>query len=588
MFKKVISLIIVMLFAAASFAVNVNAQGVRTATFGRENAVLSVSSDETYTSAFGISDEKLAELKELIYNAEMNCLSSCDISGFNIVKNDNTVNLILDLVKGDDPTLFHVKPSINYSYMTSGGKSYFTAIRFFYEYTSDVYHSMLSEAVASAGVLLEGIEGNDALSDEMKALLIHDRLAVWCEYDKAYSGGNYPNADYIMYGPLVNRVAVCEGYTKAYSYLLSRVGIENFYCSSSSLNHAWNIVVIDGERYHVDVTWDDPTNDINGRVRHINFLSSTAKNIENGHNASDYDMTPTSTRFDNAFWREAATTSFVLCGDYIYYINESDKSLYRYDGESSVKVMNIGGTWYAPSGGYYPGMYSRLACCEGFICYSTPNQVKWYDPVSGQTGVLYEYASNANTTKPIYGMEINNGVVTIVANESPNFTTTTKRTNAVTFPFVAPVIIHQHVEGEAAAENVVEPGCIDGGSYDLVVYCTVCGEELSRVTVTEPALGHSFPDEYTVEVEPTYTSAGLKSRECTRCGELDDVLIPKLDPLPGDVNGDRLITIRDVAAMKQLLAGIGEFELLVGNTDVSGDGLITLVDLSSLKVMLAS
>ena len=36
--------------------------------------------------------------------------------------------------------------------------------------------------------------------------------------------------------------------------------IESDLVLSDALNHAWNKVYIDGVAYHVDVTWDDPTN----------------------------------------------------------------------------------------------------------------------------------------------------------------------------------------------------------------------------------------------------------------------------------------------------------------------------------------
>ncbi|MBQ7958086.1 MAG: Ig-like domain-containing protein, partial [Clostridia bacterium] len=48
-----------------------------------------------------------------------------------------------------------------------------------------------------------------------------------------------------------------------------------------------------------------------------------------------------------------------------------------------------------------------------------------------------------------------------------------------------------HTEGEATEENRVEPDCENEGSYDTVVYCTVCNKELARVTETIEALGHT-------------------------------------------------------------------------------------------------
>ncbi|MCD8332505.1 MAG: leucine-rich repeat protein [Oscillospiraceae bacterium] len=46
-----------------------------------------------------------------------------------------------------------------------------------------------------------------------------------------------------------------------------------------------------------------------------------------------------------------------------------------------------------------------------------------------------------------------------------------------------------HTPGETVQENMVEATATENGSYDNVVYCTVCGAEISRETVTIPATG---------------------------------------------------------------------------------------------------
>ncbi len=79
-----------------------------------------------------------------------------------------------------------------------------------------------------------------------------------------------------------------------------------------------------------------------------------------------------------------------------------------------------------------------------------------------------------------------------------------------------------HIEGEAVKENEVAATCADAGSYDSVVYCTVCGEELSRETVTVSALGHTEGEAVKEnEVEATCTEAGSYDSVvyCTVCGE---------------------------------------------------------------------
>ena len=73
-----------------------------------------------------------------------------------------------------------------------------------------------------------------------------------------------------------------------------------------------------------------------------------------------------------------------------------------------------------------------------------------------------------------------------------------------------------HTEGEAVKENAVAATCTEAGGYDTVVYCTVCGAELSREHTDEPALGHDIVVDEAVPA--TCTATGLTAGEhCTRC-----------------------------------------------------------------------
>ena len=75
-----------------------------------------------------------------------------------------------------------------------------------------------------------------------------------------------------------------------------------------------------------------------------------------------------------------------------------------------------------------------------------------------------------------------------------------------------------HVAGEKKIENATESTCENGGSYDEVIYCTVCGKELSRKTIKTEAKGHKW-DSGKITKEPTYTEQGTRTYTCTVCGK---------------------------------------------------------------------
>ena len=51
-----------------------------------------------------------------------------------------------------------------------------------------------------------------------------------------------------------------------------------------------------------------------------------------------------------------------------------------------------------------------------------------------------------------------------------------------------------HYPMDAVVENHVDPDCVNAGSEDHVVYCSVCDFEISRDTITLNALGHTATD----------------------------------------------------------------------------------------------
>lgn len=115
---------------------------------------------------------------------------------------------------------------------------------------------------------------------------VHDALVNSLEYDSTLSKSNTHN----IYGALVEKSVVCEGYAKSFKYILDSLGIENILVSGTATNssnktesHMWNYVKLNGDWYGVDVTWDDPVI-VGGykksNLRHDYFLKGSSTFIK--------------------------------------------------------------------------------------------------------------------------------------------------------------------------------------------------------------------------------------------------------------------------------------------------------------------
>ena len=80
---------------------------------------------------------------------------------------------------------------------------------------------------------------------------------------------------------------------------------------------------------------------------------------------------------------------------------------------------------------------------------------------------------------------------------------------------VVPIEKLEHTPGSPKTENSVPAGCTHDGSYDEVIYCTECGEEISRKAIPVGGYGHNW-GEWVVTKEPTATEAGARTRTCKR------------------------------------------------------------------------
>ena len=349
-------------------------------------------------------------LREYLKEQFKSCPGRVDISDFKIPSDQ--LDALRVFIWREIPECFHVHA------MGSYYGNPIPALNVNYTMSPEEYAEKLSLCEEEAARLVDGIAGNDGLSDVEKALLLHDRLALHNEYDYTFADDSAT-----MYAALVKRNSVCEGYARAYSYLLRLCGIECTSCVSYALNHSWNLVKIDGQFYHVDVTWDDPSwmpgeRGIVGYVGHDNFLRSNDGIKSTKHTASDYYAPATDTKYDNYFWQNT-NAAFQLVGDDIYYIDGSQQKVMRLndDGVTGTPLYSVEAKWSAGGAYYWKGNFAKLYGALNNLFFSNNKKVYLYDLTEDKAEVVLEPALAAGES--IYGLSYEDGCIICDINDCP-------------------------------------------------------------------------------------------------------------------------------------------------------------------------
>ena len=104
------------------------------------------------------------------------------------------------------------------------------------------------------------------MTDEQKEKAVNDYIVSHIAYDTTL-------VQHSAYAGLVSPYkTVCQGYALLAYKLLTEAGLEARIISGSAGGpHAWNLVKINGNWYHLDTTWNDPLPDVVGRIRYDFF-----------------------------------------------------------------------------------------------------------------------------------------------------------------------------------------------------------------------------------------------------------------------------------------------------------------------------
>jgi len=443
------------------------------------------------------------------------CPEYIDVSSYKFKASE--LNSIYNEIFYKMPEAFNIE---SLGHTTDSTGTYIQRIYMWYRSFADTaseYTECYNKMMQGAETLLAGVDW-DSLSDVNKALLLHDRLALWAEYD--YDNA-YPKTEkrqiFTAYAILGERLGVCQGYSMAYMYLLDRVGIESGYVRSDAIWHGWNIVYINGVGYHVDVTWDADHRE--GRIYHNNFLISSSAAIANGHIGdgaatvdweiyTNYSNTNfTNNTFDNYYWKES-NAEFQYIGGKIYYINTAEEMLYVIEGNNHKALFSVAGKWYYKrdaQGRWYHDEQAKLASVGSKLLINTDKTIVAYDVVSGNKITVYTPAS-LGEFENIYGFKYENGKIICDIASHPDYS---KPLRQISVSYTPTCDRHSYT----VSVSTTPATCTSNAK--TTYRCAFCTQTETRNS--GPALGHSM-SAYTSNGNATCTADGTKTRKCTRSG----------------------------------------------------------------------
>lgn len=155
------------------------------------------------------------------------------------------------------PEYFWVR---NYHYSING-RQLKIQIEQFQECNSVQLEKMFTEMTAEAEKIITQIPAD--ASDYDKALFVHDYLVDHTVFEYQQPDGTEQEYKicHTAYGCISKGSAVCEGYSRAFQYLMKLLSVPCGTCSGMAAgdNHAWNYVCLDNDYYWLDLTWDDPS-----------------------------------------------------------------------------------------------------------------------------------------------------------------------------------------------------------------------------------------------------------------------------------------------------------------------------------------
>ncbi|MDR0914813.1 MAG: leucine-rich repeat protein [Oscillospiraceae bacterium] len=397
-----------------------------------------------------------------------NFSSSIDVSfakiPFNpsVSPNQQEMGWLFSAADDCNPELFYLSNSYNFTYGEDPETGRYIVYAFKPNYTFNAVEVASMQAQIDTAV-------NDIIkltafgqTDLEKLMIVHEEILRIADYSDPIP--NLPDVAYTMYGILINGSGVCEGYTHTLNYILGKIGIETAYAPSKDMGHAWSMIKLDGQWYHCDLTWNDPTGSVAYGDFYHNYLlkSDSAFSQEIAFQAhSGWTNAPAanSSKYDNAFWNDVKSQIIPVDG-YWYYSDGYELFKSKVSGEQRTSVYKSNTNWnyYADRTGYsLADGFMRTAWNGNTIYFNDNTNVYAYNTSTGETTTAY----TTTESNQIFGIGIKDGKlygdVKKGYTASQNIVTLLSSLPAVEYPTPAPSVTTTEAPTETTTVPPTEP-----------------------------------------------------------------------------------------------------------------------------------
>lgn len=289
----------------------------------------------------GIIDEKnnsSINLKENTYEGlEDNSLYNILKEG--LYKGEDSIKFNPNLLGPDGERIFHIVDKILWDnpdilYYQSG------------KYSNGVFSPIFSKPIdeklehqeairEKRDEIIAGLVNGD-MDDYTRIKAIHDFIVGNTRYAREHlEGKKLASESYTVYGVLIKGKAVCEGYAKTMKYLLDCINIDNIIVigTANGDNHAWNLVKIGGEYYHIDATWNDPVREDGKDIIIYDYFNLNDQAIGKTHTWRREDYPLASGEKYNYYYYNG-----LVALDYREFYNKVEEALLTGEEEISLKL----------------------------------------------------------------------------------------------------------------------------------------------------------------------------------------------------------------------------------------------------------